>query len=106
MQNKFKAKYINDLILLVSFLVTAATGLLIFFFLPPGEGKGIHSELLGWGRHDWGAIHDWAGIVMIITTFLHIIFHWKVFACQTKNFFKEEKCEVEEAKVKEDPKKE
>ncbi|HRZ95712.1 MAG TPA: hypothetical protein P5262_04080 [Candidatus Moranbacteria bacterium] len=53
MQNKFKAKYINDLILLVSFLVTAATGLLIFFFSPyhfPLEGFCLPDKKLLQGR--------------------------------------------------------
>lgn len=98
MQNKLKARYINDLILIISFAVTAITGLLIFFFLPSREGRGIHSELLGWGRHDWGAIHDLAGIVMIAATALHIFFYRNIFVCQTKNFFKSEKCEIEEEK--------
>jgi hypothetical protein len=99
MQPKLKAKYINDLVLLIAFLITTVTGLLIYFFLPSGEGKGIHNELLGWGRHDWGAIHDLAGIVMIIATALHVFFYRNIFFCQTKNFFKSEKCEIEEDKV-------
>lgn len=86
--DKQKAKYIVDLVTLVSFAVVAITGLLIFFFLSSGEGKGIHSTLLGYGRHDWGAIHNFAGIVMTIGAFLHVIFYWNVFATKTKNFFK------------------
>gem|GEM_PF-1830302 len=34
--NKQKMKYMVDLITLVSFVIVAITGLLIFFFLPPG----------------------------------------------------------------------
>jgi cytochrome b subunit of formate dehydrogenase len=97
--NKQKAKYLVDLITLVSFVIVAITGLLIFFFLPPGEGqRGVHSTLLGYGRHDWGAIHDWAGIVMIVAALAHVVFYWNVFVCTTKNFFKSSKeiCEVKE----------
>ncbi|HRY27831.1 MAG TPA: DUF4405 domain-containing protein [Candidatus Moranbacteria bacterium] len=84
---KIKTKYVVDLVLLVSFLLTAVTGVLIFFFLPPSEGRGIHSELLGWGRHDWGAVHNWAGIIMMLATVLHVVFNWNVFIAMTKKFF-------------------
>lgn len=95
--NKIKAKYIVDLITLLSFVITAITGVIIFLFLPPGEGnRGIHSEFLGWGRHDWGVIHDWAGIIMIIFALIHVTMYWKMFACMTKNFFKKnEECKID-----------
>jgi len=88
--SKQKIKYVVDVITFLSFLVTAITGLVIFLFLPPGEGRGrgVHNTLLGWGRHDWGTIHDGAGVVMIIFALIHVIFYWKVFVATTKNFFK------------------
>ena len=87
--NKIKARYLVDLVTLVSFVVTAVTGVIIFIFLPPSEGnRGVHNDFLGWGRHDWGAVHDWAGIIMIIFALLHVILYWKIFAAMAKNFFK------------------
>lgn len=87
--NKAKINYLVDAIAFLSFLVTAVTGILIFIFLPPGEGRGgVHSTLFGYGRHDWGAIHDWVGIVMVVAAFIHIILHWEWIVCMTKDFFK------------------
>lgn len=94
---KTKIKYLTDLITLISFLITAITGVIIFLFLPPGEGRrGEHNTLLGFGRHDWGAVHDWAGIIMIIFALIHVVMYWKMFICMTKNFFKKsEECPTE-----------
>lgn len=76
------------MIAFISFLVTAITGALIFIFLPPSEGRGgVRSTLLGYGRHDWGEIHDWAGLVMIIAALIHIVLHWEWIVITTKNFF-------------------
>ncbi|MFA5777026.1 MAG: DUF4405 domain-containing protein [Parcubacteria group bacterium] len=94
--NKIKIKYAIDFITLVSFVITAITGAIIFLFLPPGEGnRGIHNDFLGWGRHDWGAVHDWAGIIMVVFALIHVAMYWKMFVCMTKNFFKKnEECQI------------
>ena len=87
--DKAKINYFVDIVSFISFLVTAITGLLIFFFLPSGERNGgVHNTLLGLGRHDWGDIHDWAGIIMIIFAVLHIVLHWNWIVVMTKNLFK------------------
>jgi len=96
--NKQKARYIVDMVTFLSFIVTAITGLVIFFFLPSGVRQGRLQEFLGIQKATWSFVHDWAGIIMIIFAFIHVIFYWKVFVCMTKNFFlpsKAEKCEVE-----------
>jgi hypothetical protein len=93
--NKSKIDYFVDMIALVSFLVTAITGLVIMIFLPPSEGRGgVHNYLFGYGRHDWGAIHDLAGVIMIIAVLIHLVLHWRWIVNMTKGLFKkEEKCQ-------------
>ena len=87
--NKLKINYFVDMIGLVSFLVTAITGLAIMIFLPPGEGNGgVHNYLFGYGRHDWGAIHDWAGVAMTIAVIIHLVLHWSWIVNMTKGLFK------------------
>jgi len=87
--NKLKINYFVDMIAFVSFIITAVTGIIIFVFLPPGEGRGgLHSTLFGYGRHDWGAIHDWAGIVMTVAALVHVVLHWRWIVDTTKDFFK------------------
>ncbi len=89
--NKLKINYFVDIVAFISFLITAVTGIIIFIFIPTGESRGgVHSTLLGYGRHDWGAIHDWAGIVMTIAALLHIVLHWNWIVDTTKSFFKKD----------------
>ena len=85
---KAKINYFVDIVAFVSFLITAVTGLIIFLFLPPGERNGgLHNTLFGYGRHDWGNVHDWAGIVMLVAALVHIAMHWSWLVAMTKNYF-------------------
>ena len=87
--NILKINYFVDMVALVSFLVTAITGLVIMIFLPPSEGRGgVHNYLFGYGRHDWGAIHDLAGVVIIIAVLIHLVLHWNWIVSMTKSMFK------------------
>lgn len=65
-----------------AFLVLAVTGLVGLIFLPPGTGgRGSgHAPLvtvLGLGRHDWGDIHNYAGLVFLGVVGLHLVLHWR-----------------------------
>jgi hypothetical protein len=69
-----------------AFLVLAVTGLVELIFLPPGTGgrgagRGPLVTVLGLGRHDWGDIHNFAGIVFLGVVGLHLILHWRWIKC-------------------------
>jgi len=82
------------MVALISFLVVAFTGIIIFLFLPPGEGqRGIHNTLFGYGRHDWGAVHDWSGIILFIAIIIHIVLHLDWIFSTTKDVFSLNKSE-------------
>ena len=84
-------KYAVDLITLISFVITAISGLAIKFFMPSGVRRTGLQEFFGYSRHAWVQAHDIAGIIMIIFALIHVVMYWKIFAFMTKNFFKEEK---------------
>jgi len=86
--NKAKVNYFVDLAALVSFLITAITGLAIFFFLPSGVRQGRYQEFLGVEKGVWGSVHDWFGIIFIILVIIHFILHWNWIVNMTKNMFK------------------
>ena len=88
---KVKIKYIVDIITLISFLITAITGLAMKFFMPSGVRQGRLQEFLGIQKDVWSQWHDIFGIIMTIAVIAHIIFYWDVFVCMTKNFFEKEK---------------
>ena len=89
--NKSKINYVVDFLLGLSFLITAITGLVIFFLLPKGIKQGSYQEFLGIVKGTWSSIHDWSGIIMIVLSIVHLILHWKWVVCMTKSFFKKRK---------------
>lgn len=96
---KQSIKFIVDAITFLSFIITAITGLAIFFFMPSGVRQGRLQEFLGIQKGAWTFVHDWVGIIMIIFAFIHVILYWNVFVCMAKNFFQtpeKEECEVKE----------
>ena len=92
--NKAKINYFIDALMLISFIITAFTGLIIFFFLPSGVRQGRYQEFLGIIKETWTTIHDWVGIIMILLVLFHFVLHWKWIVCMTKSMFrKKQKCD-------------
>ena len=50
-------------------LTTVATGYVLRFPLPPGTNR-TH-ELWGLSRHEWGAIHSWASLGLLLVLIIH-----------------------------------
>ncbi len=94
--NKSKINYIIDFLALLSFLITALSGLAIKFFMPSGVRQGRLQEFLGIQKGTWSEIHDWFGILFIIIVIIHLILHWNWIVCMTKNIFKSDKCEIKD----------
>lgn len=63
-----------DLIAAVLFLGMLATGYLLSFPLPPGSNKAF--SLWGLTRHQWGDIHFWISLGLILTMIVHLALHW------------------------------
>ena len=82
---KPKTNYWIDFIMLISFLVVAITGL-ILFFMPSGQGSSWIS-FLGIIKHTWSEIHNWVGLFLILIIIIHFLLHWKWFVTLTKSLF-------------------
>lgn len=67
-----------DMIALVLMLGLMLTGAIIHFVLPSGTGNSL--QLLGLGRHDYGAVHFWLAVAALVVLTLHIVLHWS-FVC-------------------------
>ena len=81
--NKAKANYVVDILLSISFILVAVTGILKL---------KIVMELLGfqWGQPPMPTmsfIHDWSGVIMVILVLIHIALNWKWLVCMTKAMF-------------------
>ncbi|MCF7788729.1 MAG: DUF4405 domain-containing protein [Prosthecobacter sp.] len=63
-----------DLLAAASLLVMVATGYVLRFPLPPATNR-TH-ELCGLSRHEWGTIHSWASLVLLLVLVIHVVLHW------------------------------
>ncbi len=73
---------------LISFLSGCAllwTGAVLWWILPPGS-RG--SNIWGWTRHDLGEIHEWAGVVLLVSVVTHLIINWKWLMGMVHKLFK------------------
>jgi hypothetical protein len=95
--------FIIDLSMFLSISGLALTGVIQKWVLPPARGtrRGLGPEtLLGWTRHDWGDLHFWAAVILVILLVIHIILHWKWIVCRFRELFgagrKKKNCETED----------
>ena len=72
--NRTIVNIIIDLAAIVLFLGMIATGYLLRFPLPPGTNK-THS-LWGFTRHQWGDIHFWISLGLLVVMVIHLVLHW------------------------------
>jgi len=79
-----------DLIVAVSFLVCALTGI-YFIFAPSGGYQG--GSNVGWdpgflfSRTTWDLIHTWSGVVLGVAAVVHFAIHWRWVKNVTARFF-------------------
>jgi len=85
--NRNKVNYYVDLLMAIVFAVMAVTGLVLFFKFPSGERTGRLS-FLDLTKHQWGDIHSWTGIAIVVLVLIHLILHWKWIVVMTKDIFK------------------
>jgi len=75
-----------DIGCLITFVPMLITGLVLYFFLPSGGGRGgSWVTWMGITRHDWILWHDIAGFVFAALLILHLILHgmyfWNIRKC-------------------------
>jgi hypothetical protein len=87
MFGKSRFNFWLDISILIAFLVTAITGLLLWLTIPHGPGTR-NLVTLGLTRQTWIDIHDWAGLGVLLGAAIHIALHWKWISCVADRFFK------------------
>jgi len=80
--SKILARYIVDILLIISFIIVAVTGILKFppwlqFFSP------IYQLI---PRITMAKLHDISGFVMTILVIVHLIFNWNFLSAMTKKY--------------------
>ncbi|MEM0359990.1 MAG: DUF4405 domain-containing protein [Candidatus Diapherotrites archaeon] len=92
--DRLKLNFAIDALMLVFFIFSTVTALIIFVFMPPGPRSG-RLEFMGIPKLDWTQWHVLLGLVFIALMAFHIILHLNWFACTFNGFFKKsrEKCD-------------
>jgi hypothetical protein len=91
-----KRTHINGLIdaaAFFAFLLLLSTGFILEYQLPPGSGelqshglgrgasqRTVHL-LWGWTRHEWGQVHYWIALSLMLVLAVHFVLHWKWIVC-------------------------
>lgn len=64
-----------DAIGAILMVAMAATGYILRFPLPPGTNKSL--SLWGLTRHQWGQIHFWFSLALLVLVVVHVCLHWQ-----------------------------
>ncbi len=94
---KSTINFIIDAIMFLLMALLVGIGLLIKYVLIPGQQRwmvyyeNIDLRFLGLDRHQWGTIHLYVGITLVILLIFHIILHWNVILCLFKRLLKNKK---------------
>lgn len=81
-------KFILDSLLFLTATSTAAIGLLLGFVIPKG-GRAAPEEkfFLGLHRHEWGDLHLFMGISMLVILAIHLWLNWSWIKGSAQKYF-------------------
>lgn len=88
--NKMKKNYINYIInalLFIDVSSIAVIGFLLAFVIPRGRAARTSNFFLGMHRHDWGEVHLFLSVLLLILLAFHISFNWAWIVQSTKRYF-------------------
>lgn len=72
--NRTFANIIIDIAAVFLFFGMLATGYILRFPLPPGSNKTF--SLWGYTRHQWGDVHFWISLGLLVVLVIHLVLHW------------------------------
>ncbi|MGR8950815.1 MAG: DUF4405 domain-containing protein [Gammaproteobacteria bacterium] len=82
-----------DFLAALSFVGMIATGYILRFPLPPGTNKSL--ILWGLSRHQWGDVHFWISLSLLIVLLIHLVLHWQwVVSVVARQFGAANACQV------------
>ena len=84
---KNTVKYTIDAALFIDICAIAVIGLLLAFVIPEGKAIGASKYFLGLHRHEWGDIHLYLSVILLILLFFHLWFNWTWIVQSTRRYF-------------------
>ena len=83
-----KTNALIDILMGISFIISAISGLVLIFILPKGSGRA-ENVFFGLLRENWIFWHGIISLLLIFLVIIHLVFHWKWILC-IPNFFKKD----------------
>lgn len=80
-KNRISFNIIMDIVMLITMVLVSISGFILKVVIPSRHAVRFQdatpwcAHLLGLGRHDWGNIHLWAGIVLVSLVTIHVLLH-------------------------------
>ena len=75
-----------DIACLITFIPSLVTGLVLYFYLPSGTGRGGNwVTWLGVSRNTWVLWHDIASFAFAFLLIVHLLLHWRFFTAIPKS---------------------
>ena len=100
MSIKGKFYYVTDIVIGITFLFAAPSGL-ILFFAPSGYQGGRNpyymQTVLFLTTRTWDTIHTWSSMAMISGVGAHLVLHWTWIVAMTRKMLRGKKPVVQEA---------
>jgi len=80
-------KYFINTLLFIDMSSIAVLGLLLGFVIPKGKVQPSNKHFLGLHRHEWGDIHLYLSLFLLVLLVFHIWFNWTWIVQTTKRYF-------------------
>ena len=84
---KNRLKYFIDILLFIDISSIAVLGILLGFIIPKGKGSPSSNYFFGLHRHEWGDIHLYLSLFLLVLLVFHIWFNWTWVVQSTKRYF-------------------
>jgi hypothetical protein len=65
-----------DLVIAISFLLAAASGVYFLFDVRSGWQVTGSAPFFLWSRTTWDIVHTWSGVTLIVVAIVHLAIHW------------------------------
>lgn len=92
MSYKVRLNYALDAVIALSFILSAAAGIVLLLAgsggYQGGRNPGFQALILGLSRETWRDLHNWVSLVLIAGVMTHFALHWNWIVCVTKRLLR------------------
>jgi len=90
--NKTKLNYALDWVIVVAFVLSAVSGLVLWLAgsggYQGGRNPAFQTLVLGISRWTWSDLHVWTSVVLVAGGVAHFLLHWDWMVCVTRRLLR------------------